>query len=313
MELGYKLCSEERSAPQLVRDACLAEDAGFTFAAISDHFHPWLDAQGQSPFVWTVLGAIADRTTSIQVGTAVTCPTVRMHPAIVAQAAATAASLLEGRFFLGLGTGENLNEHVVSAPWPNSQIRRAMLEEAIGIIRALWRGEEFSHTGRYFAVDHARLYSLPRQLPPIYVAAAGAGSSAMAGSCGDGLISTAPDPEVVQAFVDAGGHGKPRIGELTVCYGEDVEHARATLRKRWPMPAIPGELSAELPLPRHFEQAAELVDDDALSMIVVGHEPDDFHRAIASYEKAGFDRVVLHQVGPDQEGFLRFASAFLIP
>jgi coenzyme F420-dependent glucose-6-phosphate dehydrogenase len=313
MELGYKLCSEERDANQLVRDACLAEDAGFSFAAISDHYHPWLDLQGESPFVWSVLGAIATRTRTLRVGTAVTCPTIRIHPSIVAQAAATAASLFQGRFFLGVGTGENLNEHIVSAGWPAAEVRRSMLEEALGIIRGLWGGELYSHDGEFFSVDRARLYSLPSDPPPIYIAASGREAAKMAGAQGDGLMSTAPDAEVVDAFIDAGGGGKPRIAEMTVCYDEDFRRARETLRTRWPMPAIPGELSQELPLPRHFQQAAELVRDENLSEIVVGPDADLFREGLARFEKAGFDHVVLHQVGHDQEGFMRFAASSLMP
>jgi coenzyme F420-dependent glucose-6-phosphate dehydrogenase len=312
LELGYKLCSEERSATQLVSDAAMAEEVGFGFAAISDHYHPWLDAQGQSPFVWGVLGAIATRTRTIEVGTAVTCPTMRMQPSIVAQAAATAASLLEGRFFLGLGTGENLNEHIGAEAWPSAEIRRDMLEEAIEVIRALWQGEFYSHQGLFFTVDRARVYSLPDVAPPIYVAAGGKQAATLAGARGDGLMATAPEREIVDTFTASGGAGKPRIGELTLCYGKEADEARHLLRTVWPMPAIPGELSSELPLPRHFEQAAKLVDDEALGQIVVGPDPESFREAIALYEKAGFDRLILHQVGPDQEGFLRFASDHLI-
>jgi G6PDH family F420-dependent oxidoreductase len=307
MELGYKLCSEERNPVQLVRDAILAEEAGFAFAAISDHFHPWLDVQGESPFVWSVLGAIASKTRRIRIGTAVTCPTRRMHPVIVAQAAATAASLLSGRFFLGVGTGENLNEHIVGLGWPSAGTRRAMLEEAVAIIRELWNGGLRSHDGPFFQVDRARIYSLPDPLPPIYVAAAGEEAGRLAGRVGDGLMSSSPDGDTVDAFERTGGHGKPKIAEMTVCYDSDAARAKDTLARLWPMPGIPGELSAELPLPRHFEQAAALVGPGQLEEIVVGPNPDLYFEGIAAYEKAGFDRVILHQVGPDQDGFIRFA------
>jgi coenzyme F420-dependent glucose-6-phosphate dehydrogenase len=308
MEIGYKLCSEERNPIQLVRDAMLAEETGFSFAAISDHYHPWLDAQGESPFAWSVLGAIAAKTHRIRVGTAVTCPTGRIHPALVAQAAATAGSLFGGRFFLGVGSGENLNEHVVGTGWPSAAKRQEMLEEAVGIIRELWEGDLYSHDGTYFTVDRARIYSLPDPLPPIYVAAAGEEAAQLAGRSGDGLMSTAPRRETVQAFEQSGGEGKPRIAEMTVCYDTDPERAKETLKNVWPMPGIPGDLSAELPLPRQFEQTAELVGSEELEEIVTGHEADRFHEGIAAYEKAGFDHVILHQVGQDQDGFMRFAA-----
>jgi G6PDH family F420-dependent oxidoreductase len=252
MEVGYKLCSEERTPIQLVRDALMAEETGFAFAAISDHFHPWLDVQGQSAFVWGALGAIAAKTHRIRVGTAVTCPTQRMEPAIVAHAAATAASLFGDRFYLGVGTGENLNEHITGSGWASAETRRDMLEEAVAIIRGLWGGDLYSHDGTFFTVDRARIYSLPDRLPPIYVAAAAEGAARLAGRIGDGLMSTAPERETVQTFEQAGGQGKPRVGEITVCYDTDAQRARETLRRLWPMPGIPGELSAELPLPRHF-------------------------------------------------------------
>src|SRR4030095_1113043 len=147
--LGYQLSSEEQSATDLVRYAQMAQDTGFGFALISDHFHPWTDRQGQSPFVWTVAGAVAQATTRLRLGTAVTCPTIRMHPAIVAQAAATTAALMKGRFFLGLGTGENLNEHVVGRGWPSADVRLEMLEEAITMIRLLWEGGAKHHRGAH--------------------------------------------------------------------------------------------------------------------------------------------------------------------
>jgi G6PDH family F420-dependent oxidoreductase len=308
MEIGYKLCSEERNPVQLVRDATLAEEAGFAFAAISDHYHPWLDVQGESPFVWGVLGAIASKTRRIRIGTAVTCPTQRLQPAIVAQAAATAASLFGGRFFLGVGTGENLNEHITGTGWPSAGTRRAMLEEAVAIIRELWTGDLYSHEGSFFTVDRARIYSVPDPLPPIYVAAAGEEAGRLAGRSGDGLMSTAPDGDTVDAFERTGGQGKPKIAEMTVCYDTDAARAKDTLRRLWPMPGIPGELPAELPLPRHFEQAAELVGPEELEEIVVGPNADLYFEGIATYEKAGFDHLILHQVGPDQDGFMRFAT-----
>jgi short-subunit dehydrogenase len=207
--LGYKLSSEEQTPSDLVRYAQMAEESGFTFALISDHYHPWIDRQGQSPFVWSVLGAIAQATKRLTVGTAVTCPTVRIHPAIIAQAAATTAALMPGRFFLGLGTGENLNEHIVGQGWPETEVRQERLEEAIEVIRQLWRGGNQSHHGRHFTVENARLYSLPDELPPLLIAAGGPQSATLAGRLGDGMIGTGPEAELFTKFDEAGGTGKP--------------------------------------------------------------------------------------------------------
>jgi coenzyme F420-dependent glucose-6-phosphate dehydrogenase len=313
VRIGYKLCSEERTALQLVDDARRAEAAGLSFAAISDHFHPWIEAQGQSPFVWSVLGAVAEATTTLEVGTAVTCPTIRMHPAIVAQAAATVATLSQGRFFLGVGTGENLNEHVVGRGWPNVETRRRMLREAVDVLRALWEGGDVSIEGDFHVVDHARLYSLPPSPPPVYVAASGPASATLAGEVGNGLIATSPEADLVDRFFGAGGHG-PRLAEILVCVGDDADAALRTVVETWPLPAIPGPLTAELPLPKHFEAAASSVrEGDLRDSVTVGADPADYLTAIRRYAEAGFDHVILHQIGPDQERFFRFVEDELLP
>jgi G6PDH family F420-dependent oxidoreductase len=312
--LGYKLSSEEHDARALIRNARAAEDAGFTLAAISDHFHPWTDRQGESPFVWAVLGGIATTTDRLEVGTLVTCPTVRIHPAIVAQASATIASMMPRRTFLGVGTGERLNEHVLGDRWPEPSVRREMLAEAVEVIRALWSGDEVSHHGAHYRVEDARLYTVPDDLPPIYVAAGGEAAATLAGRIGDGLVATAPDAATVEAFRDAGGNGSPALAELTVCHGTDEGSAMEQLVELWPMPGIPGELSAELPSPRHFEQAAGLVrPDDLRELVPVGPEPEPYLRAIDRYAEAGFDTVILHQVGAEQQAFLKFAADELMP
>jgi G6PDH family F420-dependent oxidoreductase len=311
--LGYKLSSEERTATQLVEDASRAERAGFAFATISDHFHPWLDVQGQSPFVWGVLGGIAQATDRIVVGTGVTCPTIRVHPAIVAQAAATAATMMPGRFFLGVGTGEALNEHVLGDPWPHAARRRRMLEEAVGLIRELWSGELISHEGEFFQVSTARLYSVPDEAPPIHVAAAGPAAAKTAGRIGDGLISVAPNEQVVGAFRSAGGAGKPTYAEITVAFDRTAQAGLERAARSWPLPAIPGELSQELPLPRHFEQAAERIEPaDLEGLVPAGPDPEPYLEAIERYAKAGFEHIALHQVGEDQAGFVEFARDHLL-
>src|SRR6185369_16674552 len=216
VELRYALSSEELGPVELVENAIAAEHAGFRFALVSDHFHPWLDVQGESPFVWSTIGAISQATESLAIGTGVTCPMMRTHPAVIAHAAATSAALMPGRFFLGVGTGENLNEHVLGDRWPGHEERLEMLEEAISVIRELWEGGLVTHRGRHYTVDRARLYSLPDELPPIAVAAGGPRAAELAGRIGDALISTAPDPDLVSVFERAGGAGKPRYGQLTV-------------------------------------------------------------------------------------------------
>jgi coenzyme F420-dependent glucose-6-phosphate dehydrogenase len=314
MEIGYKLSSEEQSPLGLVEHAQRAEESGFSFALISDHFHPWIDRQGQSPFVWSVIGAIARATSRLSLGTAVTCPSFRIHPAIVAQAAATSAALMPGRFFLGVGTGENLNEHVIGAGWPETEVRQARLAEAIEVIRLLFRGGLRSHRGPFFTVENARLYTLPPEPPPIVVAAGGPKSAQIAAHLGDGLIGTDADGDLVKAFASAGGADKPRYGEVTVCWAADEQEAKKTAREFWPTAAMESALSWELPLPSHFEAVASLVSEDAVAEVVTcGPDPDAHVAAIRRYETAGYDHVCVHQVGPDQAGFFRFYREEVIP
>ena len=314
VKLGYKISSEEHAPKALIQQARRAEEVGFSFAMVSDHYHPWIDRQGQAPFVWAVLGGIAQATERLTIGTAVTCPTVRIHPAIVAQAAATTAALLPGRFLLGLGSGENLNEHILGDRWPSASTRLDMLEEAIEVIRLLWQDGLQSFEGRFYEVENARLYTLPDQPPPILIAASGPKAAELAGEVGDGLVSTAPKENLVEAFEQAGGQGRPRYAELTVCWAESEAEARRTALEWWPNAAVAGELSAELPLPRHFEQAASMVTEDSLAeSVTCGPDPDRHLAAIQQYGDAGFDHVWVHQVGPDQEGFFRFYEREILP
>lgn len=314
MQLGYKLSSEEFGPRELVKHAVAAEQAGFDFALISDHFHPWTDRQGQSPFVWAVLGGIAASTSRVRIGTAVTCPTVRIHPAVVAQAAATAAAMMPNRFFLGVGSGENLNEHIVGHRWPPTPIRQEMLEEAIEVVRLLWEGGLKSHRGRHYTVENARIYTLPSAPPPIMVAASGPQAAELAGRAGDGLVTTSPDRQVIEAFDAAGGRGKPRYGELTVCWARDEAHARRTAREIWPTAALASTISWELPLPSHFEAAANVVTEDQVAnQIVCGPDARRHLDRIRSYVDAGIDHVCIHQVGHDQEGFMRFYQREILP
>jgi coenzyme F420-dependent glucose-6-phosphate dehydrogenase len=312
--IGYALSTEEHAPEVLVRNARLAEDAGFEFALISDHYHPWIDRQGESPFVWTVIGAIANSTGRLRLGTGVTCPTIRIHPAIVAQAAATAAALMPGRFFLGVGSGENLNEHVVGERWPPVAVRLEMLEEAIEAIRELWTGELVSHRGKHYTIENARLYTLPDEPPPLVVAAAGPKAAELAGRMGDGLVGVSPQSEVVEAFDAAGGGGKPRYGQVQVCWAADEESAKRTALEWFPNIALPGDLSQELPQPAQFEQASELLSEDEMAEIVAcGPDPERHVEMIGRFSEAGFDHVYVHQIGPDQEGFMDFYAREVLP
>lgn len=314
VEIGYKLSSEDHGAMDLVHYARRAEEAGFSFGLISDHYHPWTDRQGQSPFVWCVIGAIAEATKRLRLGTGVTCPTVRIHPAIIAQAAATAATLLPGRFFLGVGSGENLNEHILGDRWPPTAVRHEMLEEAVALIRRLWGGGMHSHRGTHYTLENACVYTLPDEPPPIVVAASGTNAAELAARIGDGLIATSPDPELVGVFTATGGVPRPRYAELKVCWAETEVEALDQAYAWWPNLAVPGELGQELPTPAHFEQAASLVrEDDIAEAAVCGPDPDRHLAGIEAFLDAGFDHICLHQVGPDQEGFFRFYEREVLP
>jgi coenzyme F420-dependent glucose-6-phosphate dehydrogenase len=313
MELGYALSSEEHRPLDLVEHARRAEEAGFTYALISDHFHPWIDNQGQSPFVWSVIGGIANATEALRLGTGVTCPTIRIHPAIVAQAAATAAAMLPGRFFFGVGTGENLNEHILCDRWPGADVRREMLAEAIELMRTLWGGELSSWEGKHYGVENARLYTLPDEPIPVYIAAGGPEAAELAGRIGDGLITTAPEKELVESYERAGGRGE-RMAQLTVCWAKSEADARRTAFELWPNAALKGPLTQELPLPSHFEEAVAMVtEDDVAEMVVCGPDVDRHVAGIEKFADAGFEHVYVHQVGPDQEGFIAFYKREVLP
>ena len=310
---GYTLMTELYGPKELVANAVAAEQAGFDFAAISDHFHPWLDAQGQSPFAWSVLGAVAARTQRMGLMTMVTCPFLRYHPAVVAQSAATLAVLSDDRFSLGLGSGENLNEHVVGAGWPPVDIRHKMLAESIEIMRRLWSGGVHSFHGDHLALEEARLYTLPDSPPPVAVAAGGPKAAALAGERGDALVSVDPSRELVDAYRQAGGTG-PAYGQVALCWAEDEGSARQEARKVWRF-AVPGwKVMAELPNPANFEAATVTVrESDVAEKVSCGPDPKAHLSAITAFLEAGFDRVAVVQAGPDQSGFLRFWSDELRP
>ncbi|WP_431726902.1 TIGR03557 family F420-dependent LLM class oxidoreductase [Verrucosispora sp. TAA-831] len=306
MRIGYKLASEGFGPTEIIRQAVRAEQVGFDFVEMSDHFHPWLDDQGHSSFTWTVLGAVAARTDRIGLATGVTCPTVRYHPAIIAQAAATLAIISDNRFTLGVGAGERLNEHVVGQGFPSARGRHERLREALDIIRLLWSGGYHSYEGKHLHLEDARVFDLPDRPPVIAVAASGGASVAIAAELGDGLFATEPVADLVQTYQRMGGQG-PRYAEVPMAWATDEEQAvrAAWETSRW---AVTGwKVMSELPNPVNFEAAARTVTpDDIRAQFAVGPDPDTYVQAVRTYVDAGFDHIVLQNAGPDPDGFLDF-------
>ncbi|HWE34741.1 MAG TPA: TIGR03557 family F420-dependent LLM class oxidoreductase [Solirubrobacteraceae bacterium] len=304
MRIGYFLSSEEWGPRELISQAVRAKEAGFDGLWISDHFHPWNDEQGHSPFVWSTIGAISQAAPGMQVTTAVTCPTIRIHPAIIAQAAASAAVMLDGRFCLGVGSGEALNEHVIGARWPEADERLEMLEEAVDVIRTLWDGGVHDHRGRHYRVEHARIYDLPVEPPRIIVSGFGSKAVQLAARIGDGYCTVGPDADSVKTFRAKAQSGALVQGGLKVCWSDDKASARRTVHRLWPNEALPGELAQVLPTPEHFEQAAELVTEEMVAADVpCGPDVDEHVEAIRAYEEAGFDELYVNQIGPEQDAF----------
>jgi G6PDH family F420-dependent oxidoreductase len=318
MKIGYFLSCEEYSPAELIEQARAAEAAGFESLWISDHYHPWNDEQGQSPFVWSMIGAVS-QVCSLPVVTAVTCPTVRTHPAVIAQAAATSAVLTEGRFVFGVGSGEALNEHVTGARWPETDVRLEMLEEAVEVIRGLWSGEFFDHHGRHYTVEHARIYTRPETPPPVYVSGFGPKSAQLAGRIGDGYITTTPDRDMIKVFREAGGDGKPVQAGYKVCWGPDEDTAAKIAHSLWSTQGLPGELSQTLPSPRHFEQASSLVTlESTKESVACGRDVQRHVDAFKPYAEAGIDVVHVSQIGgrfpeTSTRGFFEFYRDEVLP
>ena len=316
--IGYFLSSEEHPGSELVTAAEQAEQAGFEALWISDHFHPWLDEQGHSPFVWSVLGAIAARTTRVPVTTAVTAPIMRIHPAILAQATATTAELFgtvdgKSRFSFGVGTGEALNEHILGDKWPVPEERLSMLEEAIALIRELWKGETVDHDGQHYVVENARIYTTPPVAPDVLVSAFGPKALEVAARIGDGFITTSPSAEDIATYRKHGGKGRTQ-GGVKVCWHEDKQQAVKIAHKYWRNSGVPGQLSQDLPTPTHFDQASELVTEEMTAdSVTCGNDPEEHVKAIQEYLDAGFDEVYVAQMGPDQEGMIRFYEREVLP
>ena len=281
---------------------------------ISDHYHPWTDLQGQSPFVWSVIGGIAQVTSKLKVGTGVTCPSFRIHPAIIAQAAATVTTMMPDRFFLGVGTGENLNEHILGQGWPEIEVRQEKLAEAVQIMHMLWQEGQHSHRGKYFVVENARIYSRPDEPPPIMIAAAGPKGVELAAEFGDGLITTEPDRELVQKFREKAGAQKPCYGELHVCFDRDERKAQQLAHEIWTVAGLPGQLFSELPLPSLFEKAAKLVSVEQIAKLIpCGPDAEKYLNGIREYIEAGFNHIFIHQIGPNQEQFMDFCAKEIFP
>ncbi|MBF6162135.1 TIGR03557 family F420-dependent LLM class oxidoreductase [Nocardia cyriacigeorgica] len=306
MQIGYKLAAEAFGPEELIRQAVQAEAAGFDFVEMSDHFHPWLDNQGHSCFAWTALGAIAARTERIGLATGVTCPIIRYHPAIVAQAAATLALISQGRFTLGIGSGERLNEHVVGREFPPIAVRQDMLREALEIIRLLWRGGYQSYDGRYLSISDARVFDLPESPPPIAVAAGGPDAARIAGELGDGLFATEPEARIVEDYRAAGGTG-PRYAEVGMAWAPDEQTAAEAAHEtsRW---AVTGwKVMSELPNPVNFAAATTTVRvDDIREAMACGPDPARYLEAAQNYVDAGYDHLVMQNAGPDPDGFIDF-------
>ncbi len=311
-KIGYFLVTEEYTPAQIVEQAVLAEEAGFDALWISDHFHPWNDEQGQSGFVWGLIGAISERC-SLPVTTAVTCPTTRISPVIVAQAAATAAVQLEGRFRLGVGSGEALNEHVLGDRWPVASVRLGMLQEAVALIRELWTGDFVDHHGDHFTAEQARIYTLPEHAPEIYMSGFGPEATRLAGEIADGYITTSPDAELADLFRRTSG-GKPVTAGFKVAHAPTPDEGVGHAHRLWATSGLPGELAQVLPSPRHFEQASELVTPEMTrEKVPCGPDPETHRAAFDPFLKSGFDEVYVANMGPHYREMIRSYGSEVLP
>ncbi|CAN5760558.1 LLM class F420-dependent oxidoreductase [soil metagenome] len=311
-KFGYTLFSETNGPKELVHQAQQAEDVGFDFAAISDHFHPWLSSHTDSPFAWSVLGGVAERTRIMELATLVTCPMIRYHPAIIAQAAATVQIMSDGRFTLSLGAGENLNEHVVGRGWPSVDIRHEMLGESIEAIRALWNGGYVTYRGKHVTVEDARIWSMPDETPGLAVAVSGAKSIELAVEHSTDMVAVDPDAQLVDDYGKSGGKGR-RIGQVALSYDKDEGKARG-YAMRFKFGAPGWKVMSELPNPINFDAATELVTFDDLSdSVATGPDPQVHAEAVKQFIDAGFDEVCVVQVGDDKEGFMRFWADEVAP
>jgi G6PDH family F420-dependent oxidoreductase len=314
VEIGFKLISEIFGPNELISYAKHAEEAGFDFASISDHYHPWLSQQGNSPFVWSTLGGISQVTDNINLMTGVTCPTFRQHPALVAQAVATIAVLMPGRFILGVGSGENLNEHIYGDQWPSAPIRIEMLVEAVDVIRTLWQGGMQDYDGIYYHLENAQIYTLPDELPPIYMAADGPIAADAAADNADGIIVSGGKKEILDFFMRNGGKGKPSYTEISSSWAETDEKAVDLVYKYWPIVAIKGNISWEIPTQTHFEGLAENVKkEDVPTSIPCSSDPQIHIDSIKKAEESGFGKICVQQIGDNQHECIDFYREEVLP
>lgn len=311
MKIGYMLASEQFTPAELIDQARRARDAGFEALSISDHFHPWNDDQGQSAFVWSMIGALSQAVPELPVSTMVTCPTIRVHPVVLAQAAATSAVMLEGRFVFGVGSGENLNEHVTGERWPSADERMERLREAVSLIRRLWEGANVDFEGKYYRAVNARIYTLPETPPPIYVSAFGPVATRLAAEIGDGFVTM--DPDLVKVYRDAGGRGTIQTA-YKACYSANEREGAEIAHRMWATELLPGQLNQELPTPHTFEAAITLVEPDAVAeQIPCGPDVGRHCAALAERASAGYDEIYVQQVGPDMDGFFKLYADEVLP
>ncbi|HEX5598912.1 MAG TPA: TIGR03557 family F420-dependent LLM class oxidoreductase [Micromonosporaceae bacterium] len=312
--VGYTLMCEQAGPKQLVDDAIRAEEVGFDLAVISDHYYPWLRSQGHSPYAWSVLGAVAHATSRMELMSFVTCPTRRYHPAVVAQKAATLGLLSDNRFTLGLGAGENLSEHIVG-DWPQVSARHEMFAEALQIIRSLLDGETLTYSGNHYEVPEAYLWDRPDQPVPVAVAASGRSSCEIAAEFGDAVVASTPDPKVPRLFDEAGGTGRPRYGQVAICYGPDEAECRKIAHDQFRWSGLGWKVNSELPSPEAFAKATQFVrEEDVARTIPCGPDVERHVAAFKQFVDAGFTHVALLQVGGEQQAsFLDWARDELLP
>ncbi len=306
VKFGYSLSTEQLNVKEILDLVVNVENNGFDFAMLSDHFHPWIEKQGQSSFVWSMLGAVSQKTNNLPVGTGVTATILRYHPAILAQAAATAAALMEDRFIFGVGSGENLNEHIIGEGWPPIKVRHEMFRESLEIIRKLWEGNNTNYFGAYYTVEDAKIYTLPKTLPPIIVSAYGPKAAKIAAELGDGLITTSPDEEIVKAYKDNDGDG-PMYIQFTVSFDENDEKAIDRAYEIWPIAGFNDPLNTELRLPKYYDKVKKMVKkEDIANSIPYGKDPQKYIEQIQKAIDLGFTHIYLNQVGHEQKKFMEF-------
>jgi G6PDH family F420-dependent oxidoreductase len=315
---GYTMMCEQSPPDRLVRDIQQAEAAGFDFSVISDHYQPWLAEQGHSGYAWSILGAAAQATSTIGLMTYVTCPILRYHPAVVAQKAATMQILSGNRFRLGLGAGENLNEHVVGERWPAVGVRHEMLSEAVDLISALFDGDgdgRVNHRGRHFDVEQAKLWDLPSGRVPIGIAVSGESSCQLAGAKADLMIAVEPKPELGEMFDAAGGHGKDRVGQVALAYDRDRDAAVKRAHEQFRWFGLGWKVNADLPNPESFDAATQFVTPEQVAEALgCGADVDEHVQKIKPFVDAGFTEVALVQIGAEhQDEFIAWAQRELLP